>query len=200
MSPLSKSSFATLCALSLLLGCTDEPFDEPPGGGVDASPDSGGGGGGGGTPSVDYCAAVADWPAAWREVEAALLEAVNRQRGEGADCGSEGSFGPAEPLSSDAALDCAARTHSLDMVTRDFFDHTNPDGERFSDRMSRAGYEFRAGGENIAYGSSTVDGVMEQWMGSDGHCANIMRPGYVHLGIGYHADSRLWTQVFGTPR
>jgi uncharacterized protein YkwD len=41
---------------------------------------------------------------------------------------------------------------------------------------------------------------MEQWMSSDGHCANIMSPKFVHVGIGYHGDSQLWTQVFGAPR
>jgi uncharacterized protein YkwD len=151
-------------------------------------------------PALSDCDAVADWPQQWRVLELQVLDLVNVQRSQGADCGSEGVFGPAEPLAQNPLLDCVARAHSLDMHQRDYFDHTNPEGEQPWDRMEAAGYRYGQAGENIAGGSSTADGVMEQWMASDGHCANIMSPGFVHTGIGFHGDSRLWTQVFGAPR
>lgn len=181
-----RSRAATLVlAAGVLAACTADPGDPPDG------PES---------PMLGDCDATADWPADWVAIERQVLDLVNQQRSQGADCGSEGVFGPAEPLAQHDVLDCVARAHSLDMNERDYFDHTNPDGEQPWDRMAEAGYSYSQAGENIAGGSSTADGVMEQWMSSDGHCANIMNPGFVHIGIGFHGDSRLWTQVFGTPR
>lgn len=192
-SPLTSSLIVTCLALaSMLAACTsDEPGPgEPPG------PD----GGSVDPPPGGYCEAVADWPASASALAREVLELVNQQRSQGADCGREGTFGPAEPLAENALLDCAARVHTLDMYERDYFDHVNPDGEAPWDRMERAGYSYSQAGENIAGGSTTPEAVMQQWMSSDGHCANIMSPAFVHTGIGYHAESRLWTQVFGAPR
>ena len=98
-------------------------------------------------------------------------------------------------LAAESALRCAARKHSLDMFDRDFFSHTNPDGEGPGQRLTKAGYSG-GWGENIAWGQSTPAQVVDSWMNSDGHCANIMRASYTKIGIGYHS-SRLWTTVFG---
>lgn len=186
----SRAAALVLAAAGMLAACTADPADMD----ENTPPD------GPEPPMLGDCDAVADWPAQWIAIERQVLDLVNQQRSQGADCGSEGVFGPAEPLEQNALLDCVARAHSLDMFERDYFDHTNPDGEQPWDRMAEAGYRYAQAGENIAAGSSTADGVMEQWMGSDGHCANIMNPGFVHIGIGFHGDSRLWTQVFGAPR
>jgi uncharacterized protein YkwD len=189
--PTTSSLIATCLALtSMLAACTsDDPVapSGPDGGSVDPPPG-------------EYCGAVAGWPATSAALEREVLELVNQQRSQGADCGSEGTFEPAAPLVQDARLDCAARLHSQDMFERDYFDHTNPDGEAPWDRMERAGYAYGRAGENIAFGSTTAGEVMQQWMNSDGHCANIMSPGFVDVGIGYHAGGALWTQVFGAPR
>jgi uncharacterized protein YkwD len=107
---------------------------------------------------------------------------------------------PVGPLAADPALRCAARVHTLDMATRDYFDHTNLDGEDPGDRIDRAGYVWSTWGENIAGGGATAASTMDQWMTSPGHCSNIMADNYVHIGIGHVADARLWTQVFGAPR
>ncbi|HEY8376537.1 MAG TPA: CAP domain-containing protein, partial [Nannocystis sp.] len=75
------------------------------------------------------------------------------------------------------------------------------DGESPWDRMAKAGYgNYKTAGENIAAGSATAAGTMDQWMNSDGHCANIMNPNFQHIGVGYHPGGQwghLWTQVFG---
>lgn len=134
--------------------------------------------------------------AAW---EAEVLEIVNQRRSEGANCGAQGSFGPAGPLTSDPNLRCAARMHSRDMEERGFFDHTNPDGEGPGVRVDAAEYIWSTWGENIAYGYPDPEAVMQGWMSSDGHCSNIMNPAFVHLGVG-HYGSNQWTQVFGAPR
>lgn len=149
-------------------------------------------------PVDGYCDAVDGWSGARAAAEDEVLELVNQHRAEGATCGAR-TFGPTDPLTMDPALRCAARVHTQDMADREFFDHTNPDGEAPWDRMESAGYSWSNAGENIAGGSSTAAGVVQQWMDSPGHCENIMSPDFVDIGIGYVDDARLWTQVFGVP-
>lgn len=150
---------------------------------------------------VPYCVPAAMWDPGWKQLEEDILAQVNQVRAQGASCGSEGAFGPAGPLTMEPALRCAARMHSKDMSDRDFFSHTNPDNESPWDRMDKAGYgNYSNAGENIAAGSPDAAGTMEQWMTSDGHCANIMNPSFKHIGVGYHTGGQwghLWTQVFG---
>jgi len=147
-----------------------------------------------------YCEAADDWMGAWSTLEDEVLALVNQRRAEGANCGGQGSFGPTGPLTMDPQLRCAARLHSKDMVDRDYFDHTNPDGESPWDRMEKTGYGgYSNAGENIAAGSATAAGVIDQWMGSDGHCSNIMSPDFDDIGVGYYPGGEyghVWTQVF----
>lgn len=152
-------------------------------------------------PDNAYCVAVGDWDPAWAQLELDVLAIVNQVRAKGADCHSKGVFAATGPLTMNPALRCAARNHSADMAARDFFDHTNPDGETPWDRMGKAGYgAYSNAGENIAAGSPDAQGTMEQWLGSDGHCANIMNPNFQEIGVGYSTGGQyghLWTQVFG---
>ena len=83
------------------------------------------------------------------------------------------------------------------MATRGYFSHDTPEGVSPWDRMAEADYQGGSPlGENIAFGSMSAAGVMDLWMGSDGHCSNIMNPGFNLIGIGYH-EGDLWTQTFG---
>ena len=81
--------------------------------------------------------------------------------------------------------------HSNDMVSEGYFDHTSPDGDTFVDRILDAGYAKRNDGwtlgENLAWGTgdlSTPQGVMNAWMNSAGHKANILKKAYREVGIG----------------
>lgn len=79
------------------------------------------------------------------------------------------------------------------------FSHTRPDGRDFSTALSEAGASYRASGENIAYGQRSAEQVMDVWMNSAGHRANILNPGYSRIGIGHVKDSRgvdHWVQLF----
>jgi uncharacterized protein YkwD len=149
-------------------------------------------------PQVEYCDIMADWPDAYAAFEAEVLALVNEERALGADCGSAGSFEAAPALTMNAALQCAARNHSMDMHERSFFSHTNPDGDGPRQRADRAGYSGSRWGENIAWGYTTPAAVVNGWMNSDGHCANIMRASFTELGVGYY-DGNLWTLSFGGP-
>jgi uncharacterized protein YkwD len=149
-------------------------------------------------PDNAYCNAVASWDGAWASFEEEVVELVNEWRAAGADCGSTGEFEPAGPLAMDASLRCAARSHSMDMSERDFFDHENLDGLGPGDRLDLAEYDGSAWGENIAWGYATPEAVVAGWMNSPGHCANIMTAHFTLIGVGYYSGS-YWTQTFGRP-
>lgn len=86
----------------------------------------------------------------------------------------------------------------MDMGVRGFFAHVNPDGVGPGQRMASAGWVGTGWGENIAWGYPSPAAVVAGWMGSDGHCANIMRANFTQIGIGYY-QGNIWTQNFGRP-
>jgi uncharacterized protein YkwD len=86
-------------------------------------------------------------------------------------------------------LESAARAYARDMVRRDFFSHTSPDGETLVDRLARASSLV---GENLAWGSrsrATPRSIVRSWMGSPGHRANILRGGFRRFGAGVAAGA-----------
>ncbi|HVY44353.1 MAG TPA: CAP domain-containing protein [Minicystis sp.] len=141
-----------------------------------------------------------DWPSNWAQLEAQVLAETNVRRARGATCGSQ-SFGPAGPLAPNAALQQAARAHSKDMATRNYFDHVSPEGVNPEQRTRAAGFKGSGMGENIAAGDRTAAAVVNGWMNSPGHCVNIMDPHYKSLGVGYAEGAgsyhTYWTQDFG---
>lgn len=137
-----------------------------------------------GVPDNAYCNPVADWPSEFRVWENRMLELMNEARSEGATCGST-YYGPTHSLAMNPALRCAGRVHSKDMHDRQFFDHTNPDGEGPAERFTRAGYAGSGWGENIVAGYGTAEASFSGWMGSPGHCSNIMNPSFDEVGIGF---------------
>jgi hypothetical protein len=141
-----------------------------------------------------------DSPIDGRQLE--LLEWVNEVRATGFDCGSEGVFGPAQPLAWNSALAAAAARHSKDMAEADFFDHVGTDGTTVGDRALDAGYDYYIVGENIAAGYDSAMEVLVAWLNSPGHCANIMHPLYEEYGSAVEENPAsyyqiYWTQVFG---
>ncbi|WP_435111346.1 CAP domain-containing protein [Nocardiopsis synnemataformans] len=97
----------------------------------------------------------------------------------------------------DELLSKAAAEHAADMAERDFFAHTNLDGETPQDRALRHGYDDY-GAENIAWGYSTPERVVHEWMNSTAHRRNILNGELVAIGVGYHNEDRaLWVAKFG---
>lgn len=79
------------------------------------------------------------------------------------------------------------------------FSHTRPDGSNFTTALAAAGVSYRAAGENIAYGQKSAKQVMQDWMNSAGHRANIMNANYSSIGIGHYKNAAgvdYWTQLF----
>lgn len=101
------------------------------------------------------------------------------------------------PLTQTADLSRAAAQRAEE--TSRSFSHTRPDGSSFSTVLSQNGISYRGSGENIAYGQRTPEQVMEGWMNSQGHRANILNSQYTAIGVGYYQDSNgtpYWTQLF----
>ncbi|KPI22632.1 SCP-like extracellular [Actinobacteria bacterium OK074] len=104
------------------------------------------------------------------------------------------------PLAVDPLLTVAAQAHSADMVARDFYAHTSPEGGEPWDRAAAAGSTRRTIGENIACGQRSAAEVVTGWMNSPGHRANILKPAFTHIGVGFVGGGRAgtyWTQLFG---
>lgn len=89
-----------------------------------------------------------------------------------------------------------AQAHSADMVARDFFAHTNPDGASPFDRLTEAGIEYSLGAENIAYGYPDAVSVLQGWLDSPGHRANIENCALEEHGVGLEGTH--WTHLFIT--
>jgi uncharacterized protein YkwD len=91
------------------------------------------------------------------------------------------------------------------MAAQNYFSHTSADGRTFDQRVTAAGYAWRALAENIAAGYGTVQAVVDGWMGSDGHCANIMNPNLRDIGVACATGttrstySNYWTMDLAAP-
>ncbi|MBL0731960.1 MAG: CAP domain-containing protein [Desulfosarcina sp.] len=104
--------------------------------------------------------------------------------------------------SPDDRLTDAARGHSEDMALNNYFSHTSLDGRTFSQRITDAGYFWNQCGENIAAVYSTPQAVVNGWMNSLGHKANILSSSFCDIGVGYASEEgssyyHYWTQDFG---
>lgn len=102
-------------------------------------------------------------------------------------------------LTLDSSLSTVARNHSYDMAKNNFFDHTNLSGQSPFDRLKAAGISYSSAGENIAAGQSTPQEVVNAWMNSSGHRANILNVNYTKMGVGYYnggSRTHYWTQLF----
>ncbi|MEV7859913.1 sigma-70 family RNA polymerase sigma factor [Streptomyces hirsutus] len=100
------------------------------------------------------------------------------------------------PVTLDNRLNKAAQLHSEDMSANDYFSHTGQNGSSFVDRVTAQGHPS-PGAENIARGQSSAESVMEAWMNSEGHRANILNCSLTTMGVGVVTSDWTWTQVFG---
>ena len=131
-----------------------------------------------------------------------VLELINSARTQPRQCGTQ-AFAPTGPLTWNATLETAAQTHTRDMANNNYFDHKDRTGGTPGDRAELAGYIAQQIGENIAAGLDTPRKVVDGWLASPGHCANIMNPQFRELGAAYATDPKsdagiYWTALFGT--
>lgn len=100
------------------------------------------------------------------------------------------------PLTANWELSRVARYKSQDMVDNRYFAHSSPTYGTPFEMMRAFGLSFRTAGENIAYGYATPQKVVDGWMNSSGHRANILNASYKQIGVGYVAKGNYWTQMF----
>ncbi len=139
---------------------------------------------------------LGDWQTEGRQ----LLNLINTARAQSRQCGTQ-AFSPTTPLSWNDDLAGAANSHTRNMANGNFFDHLDPDGRTPGDRAELAGYIAKNIGENIAAGLDTPRKVVDGWLASPGHCANLMNPQFRELGAAYAMDPKsdagiYWTGVF----
>ncbi|KAA0746279.1 serine protease [Bacillus sp. AY3-1] len=101
-------------------------------------------------------------------------------------------------LKIDTELSKVARVKSEDMQKNNYFDHNSPTYGSPFDMMKKFGISYTSAGENIAQGQRTPEEVVQAWMNSAGHRANILNNGFTHIGVGYVESGNYWTQQFIT--
>lgn len=126
-----------------------------------------------------------------------LLLEVNYLRITGCKCGE--IWMPAvKPLKWNAVLESASARHVKDMVKQKRLNHTGSDGSDVATRVTDAGYNWSAVGENIAKGYASEKAVIAAWKKSPGHCKNIMKAAYTEMGVA--RSGNYWAQTFAKPR
>jgi len=100
------------------------------------------------------------------------------------------------PLKANWELSRVARYKSQDMYDNKYFSHTSPVYGGPDKMIRNFGISYRAMGENIAMGYATPAQVVNAWMNSPGHRANILNASFTEIGVGYVANGNYWTQMF----
>lgn len=143
-------------------------------------------------------ARLGDWQVEGQKV----LDLINTARTQPRQCGTQ-AFAAAAALTWNVTLATAAQSHSRDMANNNYLDHKDRNGGTPGDRAELAGFIGQQIGENIAAGQDTPNKVVEGWLASPGHCANLMNAQFRELGAAYAVDPKsdaaiYWTAVFGT--
>lgn len=100
-------------------------------------------------------------------------------------------------LEMSAEITAAANVRAKEI--KQSFSHTRPDGSNFSSALKEQGVSYRGSGENIAWGQKSPEQVMNGWMNSEGHRANILNKNFKNIGVGYYQDANgvnYWVQLF----
>jgi uncharacterized YkwD family protein/spore coat assembly protein SafA len=123
---------------------------------------------------------------ATKNIEVRVQELVNNER----------SKQGLKPLQMDWELQRVARMKACDMAKSGYFSHNSPTYGSPFDMMKQFGISFKTAGENIAQGQRTPEEVMQSWMNSSGHRANILKSDFTHIGVGYCEQGNHWVQMF----
>lgn len=140
-------------------------------------------------PNLIYPGQIVNIPAedsAVLSFEQEVIRLVNKARAENG----------LNPLEYDWELSRVARYKSRDMKENGYFSHTSPVYGSPFQMMKSFGISYKSAGENIARGQSTPEEVMNSWMNSSGHRANILNASFKKIGVGYVAEGKYWTQMF----
>ena len=120
------------------------------------------------------------------DIEQQVVDLVNKERA---------AYG-LKPLSVDWEVARVAEHKSQDMLNKNYFSHTSPTYGSPFEMLKNYGIKYRSAGENIAKGQRSAGEVVNAWMNSSGHRANILNSSYTHIGVGYVSNGHYWTQLF----
>ena len=126
---------------------------------------------------------------ATKSIESQVIELTNQERAKNG----------LKPLLADWELSRVARYKSADMRDKNYFQHNSPTYGSPFDMMKSFGINYRSAAENIAAGQRTPQEVVQAWMNSSGHRANILNASYTHIGVGHATGGsygHYWTQMF----
>ncbi len=140
-----------------------------------------------------FCATVGESYNLTKTTDYALLEKINFHLINGLR-----AINGIAPLQYSSDVAEIAQSHSLDMATHNFFDHTNLDGKRVSDRLTAGGIEWYACGENIAAGVYDPYALTNGWYNSEGHRKNILNSKYKYIGIGFAYNEKSTYKYYST--
>jgi uncharacterized protein YkwD len=130
------------------------------------------------------------------DLSISMLASVNALRKAGCTCSGR-KMKPVSPLKWNPLLKNAAQGHANDMFEQKYFNHQSRDGRSFDERVTQAGYNWMAVGENIAFGQKTLESVMAAWKKSGGHCQQMMDKNVTEMGAA--RTGNYWVQDFGKP-
>ncbi|WP_206424148.1 CAP domain-containing protein [Intestinibacillus sp. Marseille-P6563] len=172
----------------------DSPVQKPgTGGGSSQNPGSGSGGGSSETPDSGSGGGSSQNPgsgsgsgSSQTSYAAQVVSLVNAERAK---------YG-LSALTMDSSVTAAAQVRAGELYQS--FSHTRPDGRSCFTALREAGASYSGAGENIAYGQRSPEAVMQAWMNSSGHRANILSNKYTKIGVGYTVKNGVtyWTQMF----
>ena len=118
---------------------------------------------------------------AQESIKAEIMDEINKARINGCMCGKE-KMPPTGKLEWSGQLEKAAMKHAMDMYDHDNLDHIGTDGSDLGDRISATGYVWAMVGENISWGFTEAEDVVQGWIESSGHCKNMMNPTFTEMG------------------
>jgi uncharacterized protein YkwD len=163
-----------------------------------------------------FCAALAVDGTAWAQAVATCCAALSREgvlrrlnelRINGAACGKVAVPATARPLTWNDTLAAAALQQAREMALLKRMSHRDRENRDLAERLRASGYRFSAAVENVAVGYPSFDDVVEAWIGSEGHCENVMHGGVLEFGVACvdatpadaPEEQRYWTIVLGAP-
>ena len=136
-----------------------------------------------------------------------VLQRLIETRARGAVCHAPGGAAIAAPLRWSANLAAVAAAQSSDMAELNHMSHRDSQNRTLTERLAAMGYRFSAAAENVAFGYSSLDAVVEAWLDSESHCDNLMNANVLELGMACSdsyagrapGEGRYWTLVLGAP-
>jgi uncharacterized protein YkwD len=138
-----------------------------------------------------------DFTCAISNFQAEFLSLVNAARAQGAVCGDT-TRKPSKPLVWNDNLSVAAKIHSDEMAIDNFFSHDSAKTGSLRERIHSTGYQYEEAGENLAGGQTVITKVVNDWLKSPSHCANMLNPDFKEMGAACKKNSNSYYKTYWT--